>query len=93
MKRTALLTLLMLTTAATSMACDVCQKNQPAPLRGITHGTGPQSQWDMPIVWAAAIIVTITLALTLRMLLKPGERHSGHIKRIILNDTPTHHGA
>lgn len=92
MKQRALLTLLALAGTITSMACDVCQKNQPESLRGITHGTGPQSQWDMPIVWAAAIIVTVTLALALRMLLKPGEGHSGHIKRIILNDTPSPHG-
>lgn len=76
-----------------ALACDACQKNQPAPLRGITHGTGPQHQWDMPIVIVAAILVGVTLVLALRMLVKPGERGTNHIKRIILNDTPIHHGA
>ena len=73
MKRTALFIVLMVT-AYTGMACDVCQKNQPAPLRGITHGTGPQSQWDLPIVVAAGIIVALTLALALRIEPRIAER-------------------
>ena len=88
----ALLTLLFTVASAAAWACDVCQKNQPAPLRGITHGTGPQSQWDLVIVWSAGIIVGITLFLALRMLLRPGEGHAGHIKRIILHDPSIPHG-
>ena len=92
MKRSALFMVLVVS-AYTGMACDVCQKNQPASLRGITHGTGPQNQWDLPIVVAAGIIVALTLALALRMLLKPGERDPEHIKRTILKDPPVPHGA
>jgi len=84
--------LLLLATALPALACDVCQKNQPAPLRGITHGTGPQSQWDMPIVWVSAIIVGITLLLAVRMLVRPGEHAPGHIKRMVLNEPAPHHG-
>lgn len=84
--------LLLVAAALPTLACDVCQKNQPAPLRGITHGTGPQSQWDMPIVWISAIIVGITLVLAVRMLVRPGEQAPGHIKRMVLNEPGFHHG-
>ena len=90
--RRPLIVLLLLASALPALACDVCQKNQPAPLRGITHGTGPQSQWDMPIVWVSAIIVGITLALAVRMLVRPGEKASDHIKRLVLNEPGFHHG-
>lgn len=78
--------LLLLFTSIPALACDVCQKNQPAPLRGITHGTGPQSAWDMPIIWGAVVIVGITLVLAVKMLVRPGERQAGHIKHRILHD-------
>lgn len=83
-----LVTALLLLTASSlpALACDVCQKNQPAPLRGITHGTGPQSAWDMPIIWGAVVIVGITLVLAVKMLVRPGERQAGHIKHRILHD-------
>lgn len=76
----------LLLTSLPAFACDACQKDQPAPLRGITHGTGPQNAWDMPIVWGAAVIVTFTLVLAVRLLVRPGERDRGHIKHTILND-------
>lgn len=72
--------------AFSALACDVCQRNQPAPLRGITHGTGPQTAWDMPIIWAAVAIVGITLVLAVKMLVRPGEHQSSHIKHRILDD-------
>ncbi len=80
------LPLYFLLTSIPALACDVCQKNQPAPLRGITHGTGPQAAWDMPIIWTAVAIVGITLVLAVKMLVRPGERHSSHIKHRILHD-------
>lgn len=80
------LTALLTLSALPALACDVCQKNQPAPLRGITHGTGPQSAWDMPIIWGAVVIVGITLVLAVKMLVRPGERQAGHIKHRILHD-------
>ena len=64
----------------------MCARRTSQPLRGITHGTGPQNQWDLPIVVAAGIVVA--LALALRMLLKPGERDRSTSKRIILKDPP-----
>jgi hypothetical protein len=83
--RTLALFFLLTASALPALACDACQKNQPAPLRGITHGTGPQSAWDMPIIWGAILIVGITLVLAVKMLVRPGERQPGHIKHSILH--------
>lgn len=70
-----------------SICCDVCQKNQPKLLKNIAHGTGPQSSYDLIIIWAAAIIVLITLILSLKLLIKPKEKNKDHIKNIILKDS------
>jgi hypothetical protein len=66
-------------------ACDACEKQQPQILRGITHGAGPQSNWDYLIVSVAAAIVVATLFLSIKSLLSPGEKGEKHIKRIVLN--------
>lgn len=68
----------------TAFACSVCEKQQPKMLQGITHGTGPQSNWDYVIIWAVAIIVVATLFFSLKWLIWPGERSSDHIKRTVL---------
>lgn len=78
------LTLFFLQTVA-AFACPVCDKQQPKILRGITHGTGPQSDWDYAIVWTAVLIVLITLFYTIKWLIKPGEKNDNHIKRMVLN--------
>ncbi|MBP8822829.1 MAG: hypothetical protein KBH07_04225 [Flavobacteriales bacterium] len=73
-------------------ACEVCEKQQPKVLRGITHGTGPQSAWDMPIIVISAVIVLFTLVFAVKFLVWPKEKAHDHIKRIILQ-TPLHdHG-
>lgn len=68
------------------MACPVCEKQQPKILRGIAHGAGPQSNWDYVIIWTAVIIVLFTLYFSIKWLVKPGEKSSDHIKRLILNN-------
>lgn len=72
-------------------ACEVCEKQQPAILKGISHGTGPQSGWDMPIIYVSAVIVLITLIFSVKFLVKPNEDAANHIKRSILN-TPLQDG-
>jgi hypothetical protein len=67
------------------IGCPVCDKQQPAVLRGITHGTGPESRWDYLIVWIAVILVLLTLFYSLKWLIKPGEKSHNHIKQAILN--------
>lgn len=67
-----------------ALACDVCEKNQPAALRGITHGAGPDSNWDLLIIGCAAVIVLLTLIYSIRYLVRPGEQAAGHIKNIVI---------
>ena len=67
-------------------ACDACVKQQPKILRGITHGAGPQGDWDYLIVSVAAAIVVATLFFSIKWLISPGEKGEKHIKRIVLNN-------
>lgn len=66
------------------VACPACEKQQPELLKGISHGTGPESSWDMVIVWAIVVIVLFTLIFSIKFLVKPGEKSKNHIKRFIL---------
>jgi hypothetical protein len=66
-------------------ACPVCEKQQPRILRGITHGTGPQSNWDWLIVAIVAAIALFTLFQSVRYLVSPGEKNRDHIKHSILS--------
>jgi len=64
--------------------CPVCDKAQPRILRGITHGTGPDSQWDYLIVLVMVAITLLTLIYSIKWLIRPGEP-AGHIKYLIVN--------
>lgn len=68
------------------MACAVCEKQQPRILQGITHGSGPESDWDYLIISVVAAIVVVTLVLSVTWLIRPGERSASHIKQWILNE-------
>ncbi len=88
-----LFSLLMLAMAAVPLwACDVCERQQPKILRGISHGTGPQHSWDMPIIAIAAAVVLLTLVLAVKYLVWPKERSETHIKRVILQNPLHDHG-
>lgn len=67
-------------------ACSVCEKQQPKMLQGITHGTGPQSDWDYAAVWAIIVVVVATLYFSLKWMIWPGEKSPTHIKRMILKN-------
>lgn len=67
------------------LACTVCKSNQPKLLQGITHGGGPESDWDYVIISFMVLIVLGTFILSVRQLIKPGERNANHIKHSILN--------
>jgi hypothetical protein len=84
MRRSALIIIFLLCQMAAS-ACEVCKKQQPKVLAGVTHGAGPQSNWDYVIVIAMVIIVIVTSWFSIRWLLRPGETSADHIKRSILN--------
>ena len=78
------LAILMLNVPAL-LACEVCKKNQPKILQNITHGAGPTGTLDYIITWSAVALVTFTLVLSIKFLLRPGETGSEHIKNVVLN--------
>lgn len=65
-------------------ACELCEAQQPKILRGLTHGTGPQGNFDYIIVLAAVAVVLITLFYSIKFIVCPGEREADHIKRTVL---------
>lgn len=79
------LALILTTLQLAAFACPLCEKKQPAVLRGITHGTGPDSNWDYAIVSAMVVIVLLTLVYTIKYLVKPGEKNLSHIKHTVIN--------
>ena len=65
-------------------ACPACERNQPKLLKGITHGTGPQNQWDYIIVSIMALIVLFSFVMLIRYVFFVKEP-AGHIKNKILS--------
>lgn len=78
-------TLALVFVTAIGYTCPVCDKQQPKILQGITHGTGPESNWDYLIVWSTVIIVAFTLIYTIKWMVRPGEKENNHIKRTVIN--------
>lgn len=68
-----------------AFACEVCERNQPALLKGITHGSAPETRWDYLIVCSAIVIVLISVFYCIKWVIHPGEKSGKHIKRVILN--------
>lgn len=66
-------------------ACPVCEKQQPKITQGLTHGAGPQSNWDWVIIGIITVITLLTFVFSVKYLIKPGENNSDHIKQSILN--------
>lgn len=79
------ITLPILLLGITTIACPVCEKQQPKILKGITHGTGPQSDWDFVIIAFVVVLVIATLFFSLKFLFKPGEKSEQHIKNLFIN--------
>ncbi len=71
---------------ATVYACPVCERNKAKYLQGITHGSGPDSKWDLVIVAAIGLLTLYTLLYTVKWLIRPGENNGDHIKYSILNE-------
>lgn len=67
-------------------ACPVCEKQQPKITQGLTHGAGPQSNWDWVIISIITIITLLTLIYSVKYLFKPGEKDIAHIKHSIFNN-------
>jgi hypothetical protein len=68
-----------------ALACPVCDRNKPKLLKGISHGTGPESNWDYLIVGGMLVITLFTLFFSIKWLIQPKENHKSHIKYSILN--------
>jgi hypothetical protein len=80
-----LITLTLLFLSMPLLACPVCEKQQPQLLKGITHGAGPESNWDYLIIFLMTVIVLASLYFTLKLIIRPGEQKASHIKHSILN--------
>jgi hypothetical protein len=81
-----MLTGVIMITGLAALPCPVCERQQPKILQGITHGAGPQSNWDYIIISVTALIVLVTLFFSVKWLITPGERSGTHIKHLILNN-------
>lgn len=66
-------------------ACDACKLQQPKITQSLTHGTGPESNWDWVIVSSIGIITLGTLFFSFKFLVIPGEKNRKHIKNTILD--------
>lgn len=81
-----LLMLILLSTAPLLLyACATCELAQPKLFRGITHGPGPNGNFDFVIVTIAAVVVSLTLVLSIKYLFRPGEKDPHHIKNIVID--------
>jgi len=78
-------TVVLAASGTVALACEVCKKQQPKALQGITHGAGPQSDWDYVIIGAVTAIVLVTFFYSVKWLIRPGEGDQHHIKNSILN--------
>ena len=86
MKKFAALLIIFLFAGIKSFACEVCEKNQPKVLQGITHGPGPSGNIDYIITIIAVVTVGLALFLAIKYLVKPKEGEPDHIKNIVLNE-------
>lgn len=78
------LLLIMLLAHGSTWACEVCQKQQPKVTQGLTHGAGPQSNWEWVIIGVISAITLLTLMYSIKYLIKPRENNVDHIKQSIL---------
>lgn len=67
-------------------ACPVCERNKAAYLRGFTHGSGPDSKWDLVIVAVIGLLTLYTLFYTIKWLIRPNENNPDHIKYSLFNE-------
>ena len=86
MKVKYLLSVLIIFIAQIANACPVCEKQQPKITQGLTHGAGPQSNWDWVIIAIISVITILTLIYSIKYLVKPGEKNEDHIKQSILSN-------
>ena len=84
MKKYPILLVLFFLFSQLIFACPACEKNQPKVTMGLTHGAGPDSNWDWVIIGIMTAITIATLIYSIKFLVFPGEKGTDHIKRTIL---------
>lgn len=84
--KNAVISFLFFFAGVASFACEVCERNQPKPLKGITHGAGPSGGVDYFIAGVAVVTVGLSLFLAIKYLVRPKEGQPDHIKNIVLNE-------
>lgn len=72
--------ILLLCVQLAAIACPVCERNQPKVLRGVVHGSGPDSNWDYVSIVLTIIIALVALFYSVKWLIKPNENNQDHIK-------------
>lgn len=77
--------MLLLMCCNIALACPACQKQQPKITQGLTHGGGPESNWDWVIIAVITLITVLTLIFSMKYLIRPGEKNQDHIKLSILS--------
>jgi hypothetical protein len=85
MKIKVLFMLLMVLGVQMILACPRCKTQQPKITRGLTHGAGPQSDWDWVIIAFITALTLLTFIFSLKYLIRPGEKNRDHIKQSILS--------
>ncbi|MFI5159791.1 MAG: hypothetical protein ACHQHN_00870 [Sphingobacteriales bacterium] len=78
-------TALLLAAGLPVMACEACKKQQPKLLQGITHGPGPDSNWDYLIVSIMVVITAYSFYAMIRYMAKSRDNVHQDIKNSILN--------
>jgi len=68
------------------LACDACKLQQPEVTRNLTHGTGPETNWDWFIVGIVILITVVAFVFSVKYLIKPGEKDTSHIKYSVFSD-------
>lgn len=80
------ITLIVLLLSIASIACPLCESKQPKGFENITHGQGPEGDFDYIIIYSAILIVGFTLIMSIKYLVKPKEKEKDHIKNIVLDE-------
>ncbi|MDP9959364.1 hypothetical protein [Chryseobacterium lathyri] len=84
LKKILSVTLILLVNYA--LACDACKLQQPEVTKDLTHGTGPESNWDWFIVGIVILITVLAFIYSVKYLIKPGEKDKKHIKYSVFSD-------
>ncbi|HEX5553117.1 MAG TPA: hypothetical protein VFX43_07695 [Chitinophagaceae bacterium] len=92
LKKIIMLGVLLIGLISSAPACELCEEQQPAWLKGVVHGPGPGNGWDYVIMVVSILIVLAVLYFSIKFLIKPGEKDPAHIKYSILNPQDTFYG-